>query len=320
MKAVHSSVIAIVALLLATPSASAAFRVVRTGTNYSTFNAAMTAAINGDTIEIDSGTYVGAGAMATIPAARSNITIRGVGPTRPILDANYTSREDKGILVVYGTFTTVENIDFRHARSGSGNGAGIRQQGNHLTVRHCRFDDCQDGILGGGAPDSAGYSSDLLVEYSEFHECGNEGYAHGMYISYIRSFTLQHCWMHRAKGGHEIKSRAGTNYILYNRISNEGGAASYEVNIPNGGTCYIIGNMIEQSMGAGNVTIIDYLSEGIGINSDQHLYVVNNTIVNRRTDGHGIFVKNYSTTTDALLQNNIFQGPGTVLSGRGVQI
>ncbi len=317
-RALHVVVCA-AAVLAAGSIADAAVRIVRTGATYTSLHAAVDAAISGDTIEIDSGTYVGAGAMATIASHKSNITIRGVGPTRPILDANYTGREEKGILVVYGTNTTVENIVFQHARSISGNGAGIRQQGNHLTVRNCRFFDCQNGILGGGAPGPAGYVSDLLVEYSEFDSCGNTGYAHGMYISNIRSFTLQHCYVHHAVGGHEIKTRAGTNYILYNRIANEGGSGSYEVNIANGGTTYIIGNLIEQSPTSPNAIIIDYLSEGTHENNpDQHLYVVSNTIVNNR--GNGTFVMNYSNTTNALLQNNIFQGSGTVLNGRGVQI
>ena len=40
-------------------SAQAGIRIVRTGTNYATVQAAATAALDGDTIEIDSGTYVG---------------------------------------------------------------------------------------------------------------------------------------------------------------------------------------------------------------------------------------------------------------------
>ncbi len=57
-----------------------------------------------------------------------------------------------------------------------------------------------------------------------------------MYINDVDSFTLRYCYSHNAVAGHELKSRAKTNYILYNRIGNEGGTGSYEVQIANGGT------------------------------------------------------------------------------------
>ncbi len=47
-----------------------------------------------------------------------------------------------------------------------------------------------------------------------------------------------------------------------------------------------------------------------------HLYVVNNTIVNNR--GSGVFVNNASNTS-ALLENNVFQGSGTLVNGPNTQ-
>ncbi len=60
--------------------------------------------------------------------------------------------------------------------------------------------------------------------------------------------------------------------------------------------------------------MIDYGSEGS--NPDMHLYVVNNTLVNSKTSG--TFVNNASATS-TLLQNNIFQGAGTIASGPNTQ-
>jgi hypothetical protein len=133
----------------------------------------------------------------------------------------------------------------------------------------------------------------------------------------IRKFTLRHCYTHHAKIGHTVKSRANENHILYNRIMDEvDGTASYEVDLPNGGLSYLIGNLIEQGPQTDNSTIISYAAEG-GANPTQELYVAHNTIVNDRSGGTFIRVAGSYPPTSALIVNNIFVGPGTLLSGVG---
>ncbi len=305
-----SSVAWLVVVAMCASTGSAAVLSVGPGQTYSTVQAAVNAASNGDTIEIHSGTYVGSQGNAWI--GKSSLTLRGVGETRPILDAGGTSTGSKAIWVISGSNTTVESIEFRNCTVPDQNGAGIRQEGTNLTVRYCYFHDNEDGILGGGNT-----TSNVLIEYSEFYNNGyGDGQSHNMYISNVGSFTLRHSWSHHAVVGHEVKTRARVNYIEYNRITNEMGNASYEINIPNGGTSYIIGNMVQQGPYSQNSGIISYAEEGAS-NPDQHLYVINNTIVNNR--GTGTFVRNASAT-GCLLQNNIFQGNGTILNGSGTQV
>ena len=56
-----------------------------------------------------------------------------------------------------------------------------------------------------------------------------------------------------------MKTRALANYILYNRISDEDdGTASYEIDIPDGGTSVVLGNVIQQGPKTGNGTIVSY--------------------------------------------------------------
>jgi hypothetical protein len=280
------------------------------GKTYATVQDAVTAAVAGDTIEIYPSTYTQSAGWATVN--KNNLTIRGVGAPRPILDANGSCLSGKGIFVVDGTNLTVENLEFKNARNPTDkNAAAIRLQATGLTVRNCYIHDNDDGIL-----TNDGIGGNILLESSEFDHNGyGNGSSHNIYINPVNTLTIRYCYFHDANVGHEIKSRAAANYILYNRIGNEGGNGSYEVQLANGGTSYIIGNQIEQSSTSGNSGIINYASEGLS--ADNHLYVVNNTIVNNRTTG--TFVYNASTT-EALLQNNIFQGPGTVLSGPGTQV
>jgi hypothetical protein len=110
--------------------------------------------------------------------------------------------------------------------------------------------------------------------------------------------------------GHLLKSRARENQILYNRLTGEvGGRASYEINLPNGGLSFVIGNLIQQSPSTENGAMLDYLSEG-NPNSDRRLFVINNTFVNNR--GSGTFLQIAASSNPATVTNNIFFGGGTV--------
>jgi hypothetical protein len=208
----------------------------------------------------------------------------------------------KAILVIQGNNTVVENIEFSGASVHDRNGAGIRQEGSNVAVRNCFFHDCEDGILGG--------SGSVLIEYSEFAACGfGDGYSHNMYIAACDSFTLRFCYTHDAAEGHTVKSRAFRNYILYNRIESANSTTSYEINLPNAGRSFIIGNQIQQGTGTHNSTIIDYGSEGIA-GHDTSLFVINNTLVNDRSSGTFISISNTQTRPEVC--NNLFVGGGAV--------
>ncbi len=269
---------------------------------------AAAAAKNGDIIEIDAGLYPGDVATWT----RNNLTIRGVGG-RAHLDAHGRNAQGKGIWVIQGANTIIENIEFSGATVPDQNGAGVRQEGPGLTLRNCYFHDNENGILTG-----ASLNSDILIENSEFARNGfGDGQSHNIYIGNVRTFTLRYSYSHLAKIGHLVKSRAQTNYILYNRLTDETGTASYEIDLPAGGRSYIIGNLIQQSPNTDNETIISYAEEH-GRNPVQELYVVNNTIVNDYGPS-GIFVHVSGAPSASRLINNLFIGRGVVLEGQGTQ-
>jgi hypothetical protein len=116
--------------------------------------------------------------------------------------------------------------------------------------------------------------------------------------------------------GHNVKSRARTNHIAYNRIMDErDGRSSYAIDLPNGGLSFVIGNLIQQGPATENSTIVSYGAEGL-----QHplneLHFVNNTVVNDRPPG-GRFVFVKAGTQAARIVNNLFAGRGEVLNGLG---
>jgi hypothetical protein len=268
-------------------------------------SAAKAVALNGDVIEIDAADYPDDNVVWT----QNNLTLRGVGG-RAHLFSTAPIGNGKGIWVTDGQNTTVENIEFSGANVVDQNGAGIRAEGPGLTVCNGYFHDNENGILDG--------SGVVLIEYSEFNHNGfGDGFTHNMYFSQSMTlFTLRYSYSHRARIGHNVKSRALENHILYNRIMDEAdGTASYSIDIPQTGLTFIIGNLIEQGPNTDNPAIIAYGAENTN-NPDHHLYVVNNTIVNDRPGG-GQFITIAGGTT-AQFVNNLFVGPGSVPSGAGV--
>lgn len=284
------------------------------GKAYPTPSAANAIARSGDVIEIDAGVY-----LDDISVWRqNNLTLRGVGGKAHLRADSlipYSSGNDRengmGIWVIRGTGIKVENIEFSGATVVDRNGAGIRNQGRDLTICNSYFHDNENGILGGA------YGT-LLIEYSEFYNngIGSYGRTHNLYIDSGDKLIFRYNYSHHATVGHNFKSRARENYILYNRIMDEAdGDSSYAVDMPNGGLNYVIGNLIQQGINTNNSTLMTYGVEGLRNGGIHELYVINNTMINDR--GTGIFIDVNQNASAVNISNNIFSGGGRELRGPG---
>jgi hypothetical protein len=293
-------------------NASAATLAVGPGKTYAAPCAAFAAAQNGDTIEITGNTTY-SGDVCTI--SRSNLVIRGVNG-RPKIDAAGKNAAGKGTWVVSGSNITVDNVEMLGAKVADANGAAVRLEGTNFTLRNSFLHDNENGILAG-----LNVNSDVLIEYSEFgHNGHGDGQSHNLYIGQVKSLTFRYSYSHDANIGHNLKSRAMTNTIVYNRFSSTApgqtastaaGQPSYEINLPNGGTSYIIGNVIQQPAVSQNSAMVTFGEEG-ATNPGQNLYVVNNTFLNDYPYGGTFLFVSAKVPTAALIQNNIFSGTGTV--------
>lgn len=254
--------------------------VIRVGPNRAvkTIAEAAQLAEDGDTVEIDAATYMGDVAIWR----QSNLTVRGVrGPdgARPVLDAHARSAGGKGIFVVQGHNVVVQGLEFRNARVPDRNGAGIRTESTHLTVRDAVFRSNETGIL-------AYYNPAAVLEIldSQFIDNGfrsSGGQAHSIYVGEIGRFVIQGSYLTGTELGHLIKSRAHETHVLYSRITGESGKNSYEVDLPNGGVAYLIGNLIEQGAATRNRAVIAFGEEGLFASRPSRLYVSHNTLINR---------------------------------------
>lgn len=281
-----------------------------------TVAAAAQEARDGDIVEIDAGDYSGDVAAWS----QSNLTIRAVGG-RARLRADGRSAEGKAIFVIKGTGVVVENISFSGTRVPSRNGAGIRHEGGRLVVRRCVFADNEMGILTSNSP-----AAELEVDSSEFRDNAvaptyraGDPIGHQIYAGTIGRFVLRASYVHRGAFGHLVKSRARESHIEFNRITDEaGGRASYELEFPNGGVAFVIGNVIQQSALTENEAMVSFGAEGYRWPSN-HLYLVNNTLVDDLVRG-GAFLRVLPGADEVLAYNNLMIGPdaaAAALPGRG---
>lgn len=256
---------------------------------------AATMARDGDTIEIEAGDYLADVAVFK----QANLTLRGVGPTRPRLIASGASAEGKAIWVLRGGQVTVENLEFRGARVPDRNGAGIRMERGQLKVSNCKFEDNENGILTANDADML-----LVIENSEFsHNGAGDGKSHNIYVGNIKKLSVTGSYFHHAKVGHLLKTRAKENHIFYNRLTDEtGGRASYELDLSNGGIAYVVGNLIEQSSQTENSNIISFGPEGYKSETNE-LYLINNTIIDNRPSNGNILLAKQGASKIVLMNN-----------------
>jgi hypothetical protein len=257
---------------------------------------------DGDTVEVDAGDYPRDVAVWT----QSELVLRAVGG-RVRLMAEGAAAEGKAIWVVRGGNIRVEGFDFEGARVKDRNGAGIRMEKGLLKIVNCRFIDNENGILTGGHAEST-----LEIINSEFGNNGaGDGQSHNLYVGTIARLTVTGSYFHHAKVGHLLKSRAAINDIRYNRLTDEiGGKASYELEFPNGGVAYVVGNIIQQSSTTDNPHLISYGVENYRWPKNE-IHLINNTLIDLRPHG-GVFfrVKPGRVTIQAV--NNLLIGNGSL--------
>lgn len=263
---------------------------------------------DGEVIEIRPGDYHGQPALWT----QDNLVIRGSG-ARPVMVADGKSAEGKAIWVIRGGNVRVENIEFRGARVPSGNGAGIRFERGNLVVHRCAFIDNEMGILTANFPEMT-----LAVSDSEFAAAPRyQGVLHHLlYVGQIGRFTLSGSRFEQGYLGHLVKSRAHQNDVRYNLlVDGAGGRSSYELEFPNGGIAYVVGNVIGQSATTDNPVLVAYGAEGPHW-PDNGLFLAHNTLLN---DFHGgsflkVWSEKFPGGVDTWVINNLTVGYGDLFA------
>ncbi len=290
-------------LLLAAPPAAAETIAV---TPASSLAAALARAADGDTVEIAAATYRGQVGVVT----HKRLTLRGVGG-RPVFLADGRSAEGKAILVVRsaaeGSDIRIENIEFRGARVADRNGAGIRFERGRLQVLRCAFVDNENGILTANFADA-----ELAISDSDFSAApAATPLPHLLYVGNIAKLTVTGSRFSGGRDGHLLKSRARVSDIRNSRfVDGPGGQAAYELEFPNGGRVTVVGNVIGQSAGSSNPTVVSFGTEGYD-GRPLALVFTDNTLINEAPrPANFLRVRDAGKDFEQMLLNNRFFGPG----------
>ena len=267
---------------------------------------ALQKAQDGDTIELLSGEYSGG-----LVIEQRRLTLRGMaGDKPPVIKGNGKAVSSKGLWTVRGGQVTVQNLEFRGARSADGSGAGLRHEGGELNIERCNFFDNEHGIFS-----SNDDKAQLRIDGSAFGMAPKVvgGLHHLLNVGRIAKLSITGTRFQQGFEGHLIRTRARENIISYNFI-HDGlrGGASYEIDIANGGLATVIGNVIGQGADSQNPVLLAYGSEDRPWDKNV-LLVAHNTFVN-----YGwlpawvmrVFRDHLPADTEVVAVNNLVVGAG----------
>jgi hypothetical protein len=160
-----------------------------------------------------------------------------------------------------------------------------------------------------------------VIEHTELANNGlgsgctdGNGCTHNAYVGAYAHLIFQFNYSHTlgSDGGHLLKSRAVQTDVLYNRMTGETGDDSYELEITQGGTGGVVGNVFEKGPSSQNTGASLFFcdpSDGCAAGTNV-LYVANNTFVNDNAASID-FLRFGGTGTLGSAHDNVFAGTGT---------
>ncbi|MBU2883729.1 hypothetical protein KO525_01025 [Psychrosphaera sp. B3R10] len=217
------------------------------GVDFTSLSAARTAIKDGSRIYLQKGVYaVGAYIKAS--------DIELIGEEGVVFDNAIA--DEKAALVFTGNNITVESIECRNIAVKDKNGACIRFEGQHLTVRNLYAHDSQAGIL------TNRDAGNITIEYSKFERLGGKGkgvgYAHAVYAfaDELRIYRSEILSMRESGSG--IKSRSKKTVILESRLATINGDDSRLIDTANFGELIVQKSILQQGDNSTNRQLIAY--------------------------------------------------------------
>lgn len=270
-----AALLSAVTLLLAAKGALAATYQVGPGKPYAHPNAVAGLLQPGDVVEIDGDASYAGGIVFDQPGTSAQpITIRGIrkNGNRPILGGGTNTVEARADHYIF------EALDLT-----GGSFRCFYHHADDITLRDSVIHDCPaHGLLGADTD-----SGSLLLEYTEVYGCGSGTQEHQIYMATDETaypgsvFRMQHCYVHDATGGNNVKSRAERNEIYYNWIQ---GALYHELELigPDGQDpalaredSDVVGNVLFKD---NTFSVVRFGGDGTGETAGRYRFV-NNTVV-----------------------------------------
>lgn len=277
--------------------------------------------VAGDVIQLGYGDYINTGIgiknddvevqgvpgpNGELPHFQSNETVLAngkhiPGPTLP--NSWGGAWLDKGICVWKGKRGKISNVEFSGAKSYSFNGAGIRHEGDDLTVTGCYFHDNQNGILGSG-------TGKYWIQNNRFAKNGyGNGQAHNIYIGKSLEAYFLNNVSEAAIAGHLFKSRAALTVVYGNVFRDGDGSPSYHCDVE-GTRCFIAGNTFERTANASNFAAMIHFYIWHYAGQPMELHVKDNRMVAAVDHkGHFLWVDDRIETKDQVTHQTVYLPP-----------
>lgn len=208
-----------------------------------------------------------------------------------------------------------DNYIFEGFEITGGTSRGIFHQADNLTIKDVVVHDCPaHGIL--GADQGAG---SCFLENVEVYNCGEGSGRHQIYMAtdeVNRSgsvFRMEHCYIHDANGGNNVKSRAERNEIYYNWIESAyyheleligpdpGGAADDWTPKLKREDSDIVGNVLWKNGSNKDFSVVRFGGDATGESHGRYRFV-NNTII----CGTGSVFRCFDSLESIEMYNNVF--------------
>jgi hypothetical protein len=225
------------------PAKPRTIRVAPTDVIYNRPSVAAALAGEGDTILVEPGRY-----QDCIVLTADRVTLKAARPG--VIELTGPACEGKGMIVVKGRDTTIEDVSVRGVAVPDMNGVAIRAEGAGLTVRRLTVTDSQGGILINDDADSV-----VRVEDSRFERIGPPPprWFHGIYANRIARLEVRRVTFRDMGIGHHVKSRARMTIVTDSIMDDSrAGRASYLVDLANGGSGDIRNNVMVKTQRSDN--------------------------------------------------------------------
>jgi hypothetical protein len=311
----------LLALVVRLPAVAAVYEV-GTGQTYVTLSS-LPSLSPGDVVEINPGTYNEVKRWTDAGTLANPITIRGVGATRPLIDATGLTVDGalpnpRAVFQIEASNVVVEHLEFVNARNGN-NGAAVRVTSTGttttgVTISDCRLDHCDMGFMN----DSCDQITLSACEIDDNGTASNSGYSHNFYLN-GGATTLQGCYIHDALYGQNVKSRGHFTALLYCWIADSQDGEVGLVDSPGetaaaDSNAVLIGNVIiSKDRGAGwnDERFILFGQDEGGAHSGT-IYVINNTCIAGAATN--TFLWSNWPSAAIVAENNIFTGSDIILN------
>ncbi|GAB2929898.1 right-handed parallel beta-helix repeat-containing protein [Rheinheimera gaetbuli] len=224
------------------------------GTAYPTLAAAVTQLQDGSHLKIGPGVY-----REALNIGRHNVTIEGIG--HAVLEQ--ATSDGKGAIVARGDNLTIKNLECRHIKVASKNGACVRLEGRGLTLEHVYFHSSETALL-----ETAKQHGYITILDSRFENLAANARAHSIYLN-SASLHFNNSVILANRHQHSLKSRGPLTIIENSIIAELSAPGSRLIDISNGGELLIKSSLLQQGPNAVNSQAIGFGLEGIKHQTNQ---------------------------------------------------